>query len=69
MKTERAAKMTSKILTIVGIVVILFASFINGLLVEHNVGGLAREGMRLLILAGIVIFVFGLIRSKKAKKS
>ena len=53
-------------LWIIGLVVVLIGSLINGLLVQNEVGGFSREFMRFVILVGIGTFVFGIIkRSKK----
>lgn len=56
-----------KKLWIIGLTVVLAGSFINGLLIRNDIGGLPRESMRLLILIGIGIFIFGII--KRFKKS
>jgi len=57
--------MNSKSLWLIGLVIIIAASFVNGLLIQNAVGGIAREGMRLIILIGIGIFVFGVIKAVK----
>jgi hypothetical protein len=59
--------MTSKQLLLVGALTVVLASFINGVLVTYNVGGIAREGMRVIILIGIGILAFGIIRRSSKK--
>lgn len=56
--------MNSKFLWLVGLAIV-GASFLNGLLVQNDVGGIAREGLRVIILIGIGIFVFGIIKAVK----
>ena len=51
----------------VGLLLVISGSCVNGLLVTRGIHGLSREGMRLLILTGIVLFIVGLVKSKKNK--
>lgn len=48
----------------VGLIIVLVGSLTNGLLVSFNIGGLVREGMRLVIIIGMGLLVFGLIKKK-----
>jgi len=50
-----------------GLLIVLLASLLNGLLVQYQIGGLLREFMRLLILTGLALFCFGLIQSFRRK--
>jgi len=50
---------------IIGLIIVLFASCINGIFVQNDVGGLLREGMRLFILTGVAIFIFGIVKAIK----
>ncbi len=60
--------MKSKFLWLTGLTVVIAGSFINGVfLIPRDIGGLAREGMRLVILSGLGLFIFGLIRSIKRR--
>lgn len=59
--------MKTKSLWAIGLIVVLAGSFINGLLIHYGIGGLPREGMRLVILIGIFVFLFGLIQSFRKK--
>ncbi len=47
-----------------GLVVVLVAGLINGLLISAGIGGIIRELARLSILVGMGVLVFGLIRRK-----
>lgn len=59
--------MDSKKLWPIGLIVVVVGSFINGLLIRNDIGGLPREGMRLIVLIGIGIFIFGLFKALKKK--
>ena len=54
-----------KNLWLAGLIVILIGAFINGLLIRNNITGLPREGMRLIILIGIGVFIFGIFKTIK----
>lgn len=51
-----------KKLWLVGLIVVLVGSFINGLLVRNDIVGILHEGVRLLTLIGIGMFVIGIIK-------
>jgi hypothetical protein len=59
--------MTSKSLWLIGLVLVLAASFLNGILISQNIGGLLRESARFVILIGIFILALGLILQFKKK--
>ena len=50
-----------------GLLLVLLASLLNGLLIQYQITGLLREFMRLLILTGLVLFLLGLIQSFRRK--
>ena len=54
-----------KNLWLIGLIVVLVASFINGLLIRNDISGLPREGMRLIILIGIGVLIFGIFKALK----
>ena len=53
----------------IGLLVIILASFINGQLIAHHVGGMLRELTRLMILIGLGIFLYGLFLKFKKDKT
>lgn len=57
--------MNSKSFWLIGLVIVIVGSLINGQLIVHNIGGLLRELMRLAILSGIAVFIFGIIKAVK----
>jgi hypothetical protein len=57
--------MMQKILLPLGLVFLIGGSFVNGLFVKYNIGGYTREGMRLIILSGILLKIIGLILKNK----
>jgi len=54
-------------LWLIGLAIVLVASFINGIFIRQEIGGLAREAMRFVILAGIALFGYGLIQKFRKK--
>ena len=56
-------------LWLIGLAMVVVASFVNGIFIRQEVSGLAREAMRLIILIGIGIFGFGLIKTLKKDKA
>lgn len=57
--------MKSKNLWVIGLIVVLVGSLLNGILIRGGIGGVIRELMRLVILAGVFLLIFGLIRRSK----
>ena len=49
----------------IGLIIFLLAGAVNAVFVNFDVGGLPRELARLSILAGLAIFIVGLIKRKK----
>ncbi len=53
-------------LWLIGLAIVIGGSFINGVfLIPRDIGGLARELTRLVILFGIGLLIYGLIHLKK----
>ena len=48
----------------IGLILILVSPFISGLLISVGIGGLVRELLRLLTLAGFFLLIYGLIKKK-----
>jgi len=59
--------MKTKSFWLIGLIVVLAGSFINGLLTHYGIGGIPREGMRLVVLIGVFVFLFGLIQAFRKK--
>lgn len=56
-------------LWVIGLLIFICGGVINGQLITHHIGGLLREGMRLIILIGLAIFFYGLfLKFQKDKK-
>ncbi len=49
----------------IGLIVFILGGLINSVLIRAGVGGILRELMRLSVLAGLVLFVIGLIKRSK----
>jgi len=47
-----------------GLILVVGVGLVNGLLVSNNIGGVIRELMRLAILVGFGLLLYGLIRKK-----
>ncbi len=45
-----------------GLLVFLIGGIINAVLIKYGVGGIVRELMRLVILAGLGIMIYGFIK-------
>ncbi|HNV86830.1 MAG TPA: hypothetical protein PKL97_07720 [Candidatus Omnitrophota bacterium] len=50
-----------------GIFTVVIGGLINAILIQNHIGGFPREGMRLVILIGIFVFLFGLIQAFRKK--
>jgi len=59
--------MTKKKLWILGLGLVVAGAFINGLLIRNDITGLPREGMRLIVLIGIGVFIFGIFKTIKKR--
>lgn len=46
----------------IGLIIFVLAGLSNAVLIKYSIGGILREGMRLMILTGIAVFVIGLIK-------
>ena len=55
--------MNSKSLWLYGLILIVVASLVNGLLMSQGIGSIVRELARLSILIGVGLFIFGIIRN------
>lgn len=49
----------------IGLILWILAGLANAALIHFGVGGILRELMRLAVLAGLVLFIAGLIVRKK----
>jgi hypothetical protein len=50
-----------------GLILLIAGGTINAVLINLEIGGILRELTRLSIIVGFILFVFGLLRRKKAK--
>ena len=51
----------------IGILTVILGGLINAILIQNHIGGFPREGMRLVILIGVFVFLFGSIRAFRRK--
>lgn len=49
----------------IGLLTVIIGGLINAILIKNEIGGIIRELMRLFILSGIGLFIFGLLQLKK----
>lgn len=51
----------------IGLLIFIVGGIINSILVHYSIGGPIRELMRLSVLVGLALFVWGLFKRKKKK--
>ncbi len=68
-KEPREEEMMSNKLKLwqVGLIVFILGGLVNAVLIRAGIGGLLRELMRLVILSGLGIFIFGLVKNFQKK--
>lgn len=49
-------------LWLIGLILVVAASVINGQLISHQIGGIIRDLFRLLILIGLALFLIGMFQ-------
>ena len=68
-KEPREEEMMSNKLKLwqVGLIVFILGGLVIAVLIRAGIGGLLRELMRLVILSGLGIFIFGLVKNFQKK--
>lgn len=46
----------------VGLLAVIIGGLINAILIQNEIGGIMREFMRLVVLSGVGMFIFGIFK-------